>query len=125
MHSISSPNLLNDDQSLFPTDFAMLFTLSDESSDGLLSPIFENPNAKSGKAWRLAGTKKPGNKKRPFSQRERFVFSISGHGKQRESIFSRMRLNSIGSIWFYRFYAERSNNSSRVLIARRLCSIWL
>jgi len=69
--------------------------------------------------------KNPEIKKDRFSQRERSVFYISGHGKQRESIFSRMRLNSIGSIWFYRFYAERSNNSSRDLIARRLCSIWL
>ena len=30
-----------------------------------------------------------------------------------------------GIIVFYRFYADRSNNASRVLIARRLCSIWL
>ena len=123
MLSIFSPNFINDDQSLFSADFARLFTLSDESSDGLPAPVFENPNAKSGEAWRLAGTKKPGDKKGPFSQRERSVFSISGHGKQREAIFSRMRLNSIGSIGFHRFYADRSNNSSKVLIARRLCSI--
>jgi len=74
MHSIFSPNLLNDDQSFFSADFAMLFTLSDESSDGLLSPIFNNPNAKSGKAWRLAGTKKPGNKKKAVFPKRTFRF---------------------------------------------------
>jgi len=39
--------------------------------------------------------KKPENKKGPVLPKETFRFFISGHGKQREAIFSRMRLNSI------------------------------
>ena len=122
MHSIFSPNIINDDRPLFFTGIARLSILSDEASDGLFSPVFVNPNAKSDKAWRLAGTKNPENKKGPVLPKKTFRFFISGHSKQREAIFSRMRLNSIE---FYRFYADRSNNSSRVSIARRLFSIWL
>ena len=74
MHSISSPNLINDDQSLFPAGIAKIFTLSDESSDGSPATVFENPNEKSGGAWRLADTKKPGNKKRPVFPKRTFRF---------------------------------------------------
>jgi len=39
--------------------------------------------------------KKPENKKGPVLPKKTFRFFISGHSKQREAIFSRMRLNSI------------------------------
>ena len=78
MLSIFSPNFINDDQSFFSADFAMLFTLSDGSSDGLPAPIFENPNAKSGEAWRLAGTKKPETKTDRFPKENVPFFLFPG-----------------------------------------------